>query len=364
MRLALAPALAALALACAAGAARAEEAAGARAPGEPLKVGFVWLGPVSDHGWTHGHDRAREAVEAEFGDRVRTTVVEGVPEGPEAERVISRLARDGHRLVFANAFGHARPALRAAARSPDLRVEVATGAVSGERVALFSARFYEGRYAAGVVAAHASRTGVAGYVASLPVPEVARGINAFLLGMRSVNPEARLRVAWVHSWYDPPREAEAARVLLSQGADVLTQHTDSTAVLLAAAEEGALAFGLASDMSAFAPGAHVSSIVNHWEAHYVSRVRAALEGTWETGRFWGGLADGTLSLTPWMNVPPEAAAAGDAAVEAIASGALRIFEGPLVDQGGVLRAAPGEALDEESLLAMDWLLEGVVGSLP
>lgn len=330
----------------------------------PLKVGFVYLGPVGDHGWTYGHEQARLAVEAHFGDRVETRAIENVAEGPDAERVFLSLADEGYNLIFANAFGHTRHALRATARNPELKIEVATGHQTGERVALFSARFYEARYAAGVIAGRMTQTDTIGYIASLPVPEVVRGINAFLLGMRSVNPHARIKVVWVHAWYDPVREGEAARVLLSQDADVLTQHTDSTAALQVAEAAGALAFGLASDMHSFAPRAHLTSIVNHWNDYYIERIELALAGTWESGTTWGGLASGMVSLSPYHNIPPATATEADAALAAVRDEGFAIFSGPLVDRDGKVRAKAGETLDDADLLSMDWFLEGVEGELP
>ena len=331
---------------------------------EPFKACFVYLGPVGDHGWTYGHEQARLAVEERFAEAVETIAVENVPEGPEAERVLERLVREGCGLIFANAYGHTRPAIRVGRRHRHARIEVATGFETSPQVALFSGRFYEGRYAAGVLAAHASKTGLVGYIASLPVPEVVRGINAFLLGARSVNPDIRIRLAWVHAWYNPAREAEAARALINQGADILTQHTDSTAALQAAEEAGILALGLASDMHRFAPKAHITSIVNNWSPYYIARVEEAMAGAWESGFYWGGLKEGVVALSGYHNISAKAQAEAEAALKAVASGDLAIFTGPLADQEGRLRAAPGEVLDDEALLAMDWFLEGVEGSLP
>ena len=330
----------------------------------PLKVAFVYLGPIGDHGWSYGHEQGRLAVEKHFGDQVETQFVENIAEGPGAERVFARLIQEGYKLIFANAYGHTRSAIRAARLDPEVRLEVATGSDTSPQVALYSARFYEGRYVAGVIAGHLSKTGTAGYIASLPVPEVVRGINAFLLGMRSVNPQARLRLAWVHAWYDPPREADAARVLIGQGADILTQHTDSTAALGVADAQGVKAFGLASDMHHFAPEVHLSSIVNLWDSYYIERVTAYREGTWQTGRTWRGFDGGMLEMSEYHNMPDAVAEAAERTEAQIRNGSLEIFAGPLIDQAGEQRIAAGEVLDESALLSMDWFLDGVDGALP
>ena len=330
----------------------------------PLKVAFVYLGPIGDHGWSYGHEQGRLAVQKHFGAQVETHFVEKIPEGPESERVFARLIQDGYKLIFANGYGHTRSAIRAARLDPEVRLEVATGSETSPQVALYSARFYEGRYIAGVIAGHLSQSGTAGYIASLPVPEVVRGINAFLLGMRSVNPDARLRLAWVHAWYDPPREADAARVLIGRGADILTQHTDSTAALGVAAEQGVKAFGLASDMHHFAPEIHLSSIVNLWDSYYIERVSAYLDGTWQSGRAWRGFDGGMLEMSAYHNMPAEVAEAARRVEAQIRAGDLQIFAGPLIDQAGAQRIAAGAVLDDTALLSMDWFLDGVDGSLP
>ncbi|MGR4000967.1 MAG: BMP family ABC transporter substrate-binding protein [Alphaproteobacteria bacterium] len=333
-------------------------------PLRPLRIAFVYLGPVGDHGWTYGHEQARLAVEEHFGAKVETHFIENVPEGPESERVFESLVREGYDLIFANAYGYTRPAIRVGARHPGARIEVATGFATSPQVSLFSARFYEGRYAAGVLAAHKSESGIIGYIASLPVPEVVRGINAFLLGARSVRGDIRIKLSWVHAWYHPTREADAARVLIDQGADILTQHTDSTAGLQVAEAAGIYGFGLASDMHSFAPKAHLTSIVNHWDGYYIQRVQDVLDGSWESGNDWEGLDAGRVSLSPFHNLSPEAILAGEAAVASVLSGEVEIFAGPLVDREGRLRLEEGSILTDGDLLTMDWFLEGVEGELP
>lgn len=331
---------------------------------DKLKVGFVYVGPIGDHGWTFRHDVGRRAIEEAFPGRIETTFVESVSEGPDAERVIAQLVAEGHGLIFTTSFGFMNPTIKTASLHPDVRFEHATGYKRAENVSTYAGRFYEGRYVAGVIAGHMSESGTVGYVASFPIPEVVRGVNAFLLGMRSVNPEARIKVVWVNAWYDPGRERSATQALLDQGADVISQHTDSPAPLQAAEQAGALGFGQASDMGAFAPNAQLTAIVDNWDAYYIARTAAVLDGTWESTDTWGGLASGMVELAPYTNLPPEVAAEARAAAEAIRSSALAVFAGPLVDRAGVERVATGEVLDDGGALSMDWFLEGVEGELP
>ncbi|MDA7982735.1 MAG: BMP family ABC transporter substrate-binding protein [Alphaproteobacteria bacterium] len=353
-------ALAVVAAAAAVSGARGLPAASA----EPLKVGFVYVGPVGDHGWTYRHDIGRRAVEEEFGDKVSTTFVESVNEGPDAERVISRLASEGHDLIFTTSFGFMNPTIKAAERFPDVRFEHATGYKRADNVSTYAGRFYEGRYVSGVMAGHLSEGGVIGYVGSFPIPEVVRGVNAFLLGARSVRPDIRVQVVWVNSWYDPGRERDAAQVLIDRGADVITQHTDSPAPLQAAAAAGVYAFGQASDMIAFAPDTQVTAVVDNWDRYYVARARAVLDGDWESSDTWGGLDTGMVEMAAYTNVPESVASAARAAEAAVRSGEHRIFTGPLVSRDGVRKIGEGEVLDDDALLAMDWFLEGVEGELP
>ena len=232
------------------------------ASADKLKVGFIYIGPPGDHGWTYAHDQARLMIDNMLGDHVETTYVEGVPEGPDAERAIAKLAETGHKLIFTTSFGYMEPTLKVAKRFPDVKFEHATGYKQADNVATYSARFYEGRYVQGQIAAKISKSGVIGYIASFPIPEVVRGINAFMLGAQSINPDMKVKVVWVYSWFDPPKEADAAKVLMDQGADIITQHTDSTAALQAAADRGIHAFGQASDMIQFAPDTQLTAILD------------------------------------------------------------------------------------------------------
>jgi len=270
---------------------------------DKLKVGFIYIGPPGDHGWTYQHDQGRKAIDASLGGQVETVFVENVPEGPDAERTITRLAREGAGLIFTTSFGYMDPTLNVAAKFPDVKFEHATGYKRADNLSTYAARFYEGRYVIGQIAAQVSKTGVAGYIGSFPIPEVVRGINAFLLGAQTINPDFKLKVVWVNSWFDPGREADAAKVLISQGADIITQHTDSTAAVQVAQEQGVKAFGQASDMAAFAPDALLTSIIDNWDDYYIDRTQAVLDGTWESIDTFGGMDSKMVVMGPFINMP-------------------------------------------------------------
>ena len=332
----------------------------ARAQDGPLKVGFVYIGPIGDFGWTYTHDQGRLAVEEHFGDAVETVYVENVAEGPDAERIIRQLAEDGAQLIFTTSFGYMNPTIRVAQQFPDVKFEHATGYQRAENVAIYNARFYEGRAVTGTMAGMMSEAGVAGYIASFPIPEVVMGINAFQLAAQRVNPDFRTQVVWVSTWYDPAKEADAARALLDQGADIISQHTDSPAALQAAEERGAFAFGQASDMSRFAPNAHLTAIVDNWAPYYIKRVQAVLDGTWESTDTWAGMPEGEVVISPFReNVPAEVAAAAQAIIDGTLAGTYHVFTGPIYDQAGELRVPEGEVLSDADLLTMDWFVQGV-----
>jgi simple sugar transport system substrate-binding protein len=334
----------------------------------PLRVGFVYVSPVGDAGWSHQHDLGRREMERTLGDRVRTTVVESVAEGADGERVIRDLARQGHGLIFATSFGYLEATLRVAAEFPAVRFEHAGGYKTAPNVNTYNARYYEGRYLAGMIAGAASRSGIAGYAAGFPVPEVVQGIDAFALGMRAVNPKAVVRVLWLNTWFDPAREAEAALALVNQGADVLTNHSASPAVAEAAqkqfAEKGVRFIGYHSDMRAHAPDAQLAAVTHHWGRYYSGVARAVLDGRWVVQPVWGGLREGMVALEAIDPKLPAAVRANvDARRQAIVDGRFKPFAAPLVDNRGRIRLASG-ALDDAAILRLDWLAEGVVGALP
>jgi basic membrane protein A len=330
----------------------------------PLRVAFVYVSPVSDAGWTRQHDDGRRELERALGSRVATTVVEKVAEGPDAERVIRDLAAQGHALIFTTSFGYMEPTLKVARDFPDVAFEHASGYRSAPNVGRYNARFYEGRYLAGIVAGRATRSNLLGYVAAYPIPEVLQGINAFALGARSVNPRAEVRVVWTSSWFDPGRERDAALTLANQGADVLTHHTDSSAVPQAAESRGVAVVGYHSDMSRAAPTSHLVSVTHHWGQHYVQRARAVLDGTWTSGVVWGGLRDGMVKVGPVSPaVPQDAVALVRERERDIVAGRLHPFTGPIRDNEGRLRVARGP-MDDAELDRIDWFVEGVAGRVP
>ena len=327
---------------------------------DPFKVGFVYVGPIGDFGWTHGHDVGRKDVEKAFGDKVKTTYVENVAEGPDADRVIRQLASSGHQLIFTTSFGFMNPTIRVAKRFPKVMFEHATGYQRANNVSIYNARFYEGRAVIGNIAGHMTETGKFGYIASFPIPEVVMGINAFILAARKIRPDAEIKVVWVNSWYDPGKEADAAKALIDQGCDVITQHTDSPAPIQVSEQRGVWTFGQASDMRSFAPQRHLTAILDIWGPYYVERVKAAMEGTWESSDIWWGLKEGLVAMAPYGDAVPEnVRQEADAVRDGIIAGTLHPFAGPIKNQAGELAVKEGEQLTDEQLLKMDWYVEGV-----
>ncbi|MGE0230709.1 MAG: BMP family ABC transporter substrate-binding protein [Flavobacteriaceae bacterium] len=333
-------------------------------PMDKVKAGFVYVGPIGDHGWSYQHDQGRLAVEKALGDKVETTFVENVAEGPDAERVIRELANSGHNIIFTTSFGFMQPTLKVAKQFPDVKFEHATGYMRADNLATYSARFYEGRYVIGRIAGKMSKSGIVGYVASVPIPEVVRGINSFLLGMQSVRPDARIKVVWVNEWYNPSKEAAAAQALIDQGADIITQHTDSAAPLQVAETRGVVGFGQASDMINFAPKAQLTSIVDDWSEYYTKRVTAVLEGTWKSQDLWGGFAAHMVKMAPYTNLPDDVKQMALETEAAIREGKLHPFKGPIFRQDGTQVIGEGETLTDEVLLSMDYYVKGVEGELP
>jgi simple sugar transport system substrate-binding protein len=354
-RIFLSAVMAAAALAAAPVAAQAQE---------KLKIGFIYVGPVGDFGWSYQHEQGRKAIEAAFPGRVETTFIESVPE-PTSDRVIEQLARTGHKLIFTTSFGYMEPTLRVAARFPNVKFEHATGFKRAPNVATYSAKFHEGRYIAGQIAGKMTRSNTIGYVGAFPIPEVIAGINAFYLGAKSVNPNVEIKTVWVSSWFDPPKEADAAKALLDQGADVITQHTDSPAPLQAAAQRGKFAFGQASDMTQFAPNNILTSIIDDWNPYYIERVRAALDGTWASQDVFDGLAKGKVKMGPYVNMPAEVKAMAEAAEAAIKSGALDPFKCPVINQAGQTVECKGDGkLSNEQVFGMNFYVQGIKDQLP
>jgi basic membrane protein A len=346
------------------GAALALGSVTAAAAQEKLKVGFVYVGPVGDFGYSYQHDQGRQAMAKALGDKVETTYLENVPEN-DSERSIEQLARTGHKLIFTTSFGFMEPTLKVAKKFPGVKFEHATGYKRADNVATYSAKFHEGRYIIGQIAGKMTKTNTVGYVASFPIPEVVAGINAFLLGAQSVNPGVKIKVVWANTWFDPGKEADAAKALLAQGADIISQHTDSAAPLQEAEKAGKLGFGQASDMSRFAPKAQLTAIVDDWSGYYIQRTKAALEGTWKPIDTWGGLDAKMVVMAPFANMPDDVKAMAEKTTADIASGKLNPFACPIMDQSGkAVDCKGGAALSDEQVLGMNWYVKGVDDKLP
>jgi len=333
--------------------------------GEPLKVGFVYVSPIGDAGWTYQHELGRKALEQALGDKVATKYVENVPEGADAERVIRELAASGHKLILTTSFGYMNPTIKVAPQFPDVAFMHATGYKTAKNVGIYNARFYEARYLAGMVAGKMTKKNVAGYVGAFPIPEVLQGINAFMRGMRSVNPKAELKVVWVNSWFDPGKEREATNTLIAQGADVVSHHTDSTAVVQAAAEKGVWAVGYHSDMSKFGPKTHLTAATHIWGEIYIKAARDVLAGKWKPMNVWGGIKDKMVKLAPINPVVPAEVKERVAKVEKeIVAGKFHPFAGPFKDNEGKERVAAGKTMTDDEMQKMDFYVEGVQGKLP
>jgi len=337
-------------------------AAGAQSP---LKMAFVYVGPVGDGGWTYAHDLGRKEVEKQLGTKVLTTYVESVPEGADAERVIRDLAVKGNKLIFTTSFGYMEATLKVAKSFPKVDFYHATGFKSSSNVTIYNSRMYEPAYLAGIIAAHVSKTGTLGFVASFPIPEVVRNINSYTMGARSVNPKIKTKVVWVNTWYDPSKERQAAETLIGQGCDVLLQNTDSSSVLQTAQDKGAHAFGWDSDMTAYAPKAHLASVIEVWGGYYVKVAEAALAGKPIKTTVWGGMKEGMNDLVSVSAMVPDAAKRLVAEKKAaIVAGNFAVFTGPINGQDGKIKVAAGTTLTDKEIDSINWYVEGVEGQLP
>lgn len=333
----------------------------ASASAKDLNVGFVYVSPIGDAGWSYAHDVGRQALDKLEG--VKTSYVEAVPEGPDSERVMLNMARKGYDVIFATSFGYMDPMLKVAEQFPNTVFMHCSGFKTAKNMGNYFGRMYEARYLSGIVAGGMSKSKTIGYVAAFPIPEVIRGINAFTLGVRSVNPEATVRVVWTKTWYDPATEKEAAKSLLDVGADVIAQHQDSPGPQEAAQEKGVYSVGYNSDMSSFAPKAHLTAPIWNWGPYYVSVVESVKNGTWKSGAAWPGLADGIVDLAPFgPMVPQDLQDKTNAAKADIKAGKLKVFTGPVKDQKGAEKIAAGVVASDEELLGMTWFVEGVIGT--
>ena len=333
--------------------------------GEPIKAGFIYVGPTGDFGWSYEHDQGRQAIEQAYGDQVETSYVESVPEGADAERVLTQMALSGHDIIFATSFGYMDPTINVAAKFPDVKFEHATGYKRADNVSTYSARFYEGRAVIGHIAGKMTKSNVVGYIASYPIPEVIRGINSAFLHARKANPDVEFKIIWVSTWFDPAKEADAATTLIEQGADIIMQHTDSPAAMTIAEDKNIFAFGQASDMKQFGPNARLSSIIDNWAPYYVRRVGEVIDGTWSSEDTWDGIDTGMVEIGTFSERMPAALRTeAQALAEAISAGTYHPFTGPVNRQDGSLWLAADETADDGTLLGMDFYVEGIVGAIP
>jgi basic membrane protein A and related proteins len=332
---------------------------------DKLKVGFIYLGPVGDFGWTYQHEVARQALVKEFGDKIETTYLENVSEGPDAERSIEQLVRAGNKLIFTTSFGYMDPTLKVAKKYPNVHFEHATGFKRDKNMAIYNGRFYEGRYIQGLIAGKMSKAGVLGYIASFPIPEVIMGINATMIAAQSVNPNIKVKIIWVNTWFDPGKEADAAKALLDQGADVIMQHTDSPAAMQIASERSKLAFGQDSDMIKFGPKTQLTSIIDNWAPYYIDRTKLELDGKWTSSDVWGGLKSKMVVMAPFTNMPDDVKKMAMDAEAAIIAGKLHPFKCPVVDQSGkIVECKAGDHLDDGQILGMNFYVKGIDDKIP
>ena len=344
-------------------------AAAASAPApkpEPLKIAFAYVGPVGDGGWTFAHDNARKALEKEFGDKIKTSFAENVPESADAERVIRDMATQGNKLIFGTTFGYMEPMLKIAPDFKDVKFEHATGFKTADNMRTYDSRTYEGAYMAGIIAGKMTKSNTLGVVASIPIPEVIRNINSFTLGAQSVNPKVKTKVVWVNGWFDPPKETEAATSLMNGGADVLFQNTDSPAVLKAAEAKGKRAFGWDSDMTAYGPKAHLASAVINWSPYYIKATKEALDGSWKGGTgVWWGVKEGAIDIVSIAeDVPADIKTKVADVKKGLADGTYVIWKGPITDNKGKVQIAKDAAADDKFLSGLNFYVKGVEGKIP
>ena len=334
------------------------------ASAEEQKVCFVYVGPTGDNGWTYRHDVARKELEERFSGKIETTYVENISPGPDAERALTQYSVTGCKLIFATTFGYMEPVLSVAQKFPDTKFEHATGFKGADNVTTYDVRYYEAFYVEGKIAASVSETGIAGYIASFPIPVSLSSINAFMLGAQSVNPDFQLKVTWINSWYDPAKETDATNALIDQGADVIVQQTDSAAPMAVAEERGKLAFGMSADKIEFGPNAQLTTLVLNWAPYYERRVNALLDGSWQSQASYDGFAEGTLKLAELTNMSDETKEMALSTIEEIESGQTHPFQGPVYNQNGELVVEEGEILPTGAILGMDWFVQGITDSLP
>ncbi len=330
---------------------------------DPLKIGFIYVGPINDGGWNTAHEMGRQLMLKELGDKVTSVYVENVSEGPDSERVMRDLAQQGCKLIFATSFGYMDSAVKVAKQFPDIKMEMCTGFKPAPNLANYNIRFHEARSVIGTIAGHLSKTGVGGYLATFPVPEVVSGINSFQLAAQAVNPKFRTKVIWINTWFDPAKESDAARALIDQGCDVMTQHTDSPAAVQLCESKSVPTFGQGADQSSFAPTMCKTSSEDLWGPYYAARAKAVIDGSWKNEDAYWGMKEGALKMAPITNVADDVKAAGEKIIAGWMDGSYNVYKGPIKDQSGAVKVADGKVLDYGAILGMDWLVEGVDGKL-
>ena len=337
----------------------------AQAPAEKLKIGFMYVSPIGDGGWTFQHELGRKAIQEKFGDKVETSFVESVPESADAERVMRDMAGQGNKLIFATSFGYQEFVQKVAADLKDVKFEHATGYKNADNVATYDTKTFEGAYLAGIVAGGMTKTKTIGVVASVPIPEVVRNINSFVLGAQSVDPSIKAKVVWVNEWFAPPKESEAATSLINGGVDVLYQNTNSPAVLKTAEERGARAFGKDGDMSAFAPKAHLGSAVIDWTPYYSKVTQDTLDGKWQGGSFWWGVKEGAIDLVKIADdVPQDIKDKVAKARDGLKDGSFAVWTGPIKDNAGKEVLTAGQVGDLGLMTSINFFVNGVEGKVP
>jgi basic membrane protein A and related proteins len=332
---------------------------------QKLKVGFIYLGLIGDLGWTYQHDLGRKAMKTALGDKIETTYVENVPESADAGRVIEQLVRTGHKLIFAASFSYMNPTLKMANKYPNVFFEHCAGYKRAKNMSTYDRRDYEGRYVTGQIAAKMTKTNIIGYIVPFPIPPVLSNINAMMLGAQSVNPNVKFKIIWVNAWFDPGKEADAAKALADQGADVLTQHTDSPAPTQIAEQRGIHSFGESTDMIKFGPHAQLTAITDYWGGYYIRRTQAVLDGRWKSEDTFGGLDSGMVAMSPYTNMPDDVKKVAMDTEAAIKSGKLNVFKCPITNQDGKqVECKGGDHLDDGQIRSINWYVKGIDDKLP
>ena len=332
--------------------------------GDKVKVGFVYVGPTGDHGWTYRHDIGRQDVQDHFGDQVETFFVESVSEGPDAERVINTMVLQGADIIFTTSFGYMEATLKMANRYPHVKFEHATGYKQSKNMSSYGLRLYQARHVQGIIAGMMTKTNKICYIGAYPIPEVIREINTYFMGARRMNPDVEMDIVWVNTWYNPGKESDAAKVLMAQGCDMVAQHTDSPAPMQAAEQQGKFGFGQASDQIKFAPKAQLTATIDNWSPYYIRKVQAVIDGNWESEDYFGHMNEGVVMMAPFTNMPDNVRAVAADIMQQISDGEYFAFTGPIKDQAGEIRIQAGEVATDAELNSMNYYVEGITARFP